>query len=1020
MKQRFRKVLSLFLSLSLLCSLGLSAAASEALGENLTAVDTLLHRETQLSTNVFWSTAYSDLRTENLITYTPSEEVTPIVTCGETLTERSTVSAAARELEAQGRRVVAGINGDFYNMGSGVPVGIVISRGELLSSDGGCYGIGFREDGTALLGRPGLKISVDLGYELEDGSGTVVRQLGGVNKARESKGGIFLYTYDFNDRHTTGNTMDGVDVICTVQEGRLAVGETLTAVVEEVVETSSATPVEPEQVVLSVNLQSGDYYVEALRNLPTGAEISVSVAAADEAWEDVDYAVGALYSLVEQGSVASGLPSGANPRTAVGQRSDGTLVFYTIDGRRSGHSIGATLSQMAQRMIELDCETALCLDGGGSTTLSVTRPDRLEAGIVNRPSEGSERAVSNHVFLVADSEPSGRLSHFYVQADSQYVLAGSRVNISACAVDTNFIPMEEDYRLEADGGVLDGNILITPYEGGEITVTAGNRRGTGSTTVYAVEEPDSLTIRGSGGEALSALSTAPGSVTRLTAAATYLHKPLKADPEAFTWSVEGEIGEIDETGAFTAAAPGSGVVTVSAGGRSASLPVTVTNLAFQTVEDFEEEPTVFSGGYGTGLDYSRSRIAETVQRGRASGRLDYTLEEEYGCAAEWRFAAQCPEIAFPYTCVNLWVYGDGSGNTLSLLYMDGFGDVMALPAAVMDFTGWKQVSAALPQRSIGILGLRIDAGEAVYTYDEDGTEHVSYPDTKRTGTVYIDQLTAAPDGEADNTVPDVTLQVSGGTLTGTARDEADGVLPRSAVSVTLDGKPLDFSYNGKTGEISAVLPAADNGIHRVTITARDHSGNVGRASWDVPAGEDCEPAFSDTVGHWTAPYADYLYAAGITGGYADGTFRPGQEVSRVQFAVMLYRALGLDGSEYDHVELPFADADKIPDYALSAVRTLYGEGVIGGSMGKDGKSYFNPDSSLTRAQAAAIIGRTQEKGYASAGLTFSDAAQIPSYAYGYIQTMAAQGILGGYGDGTFRPGSKVTRGHMAKILYNLM
>src|SRR5699024_12389077 len=50
-----------------------------------------------------------------------------------------------------------------------------------------------------------------------------------------------------------------------------------------------------------------------------------------------------------------------------------SLVFYTIDGRRSGYSIGASMTQVAQRLIELGCVSALCLDGGGSTTISVTQ-----------------------------------------------------------------------------------------------------------------------------------------------------------------------------------------------------------------------------------------------------------------------------------------------------------------------------------------------------------------------------------------------------------------------------------------------------------------------------------------------------------------------------------------------------------------------------------------------------------------------------------------------------------------------
>ena len=49
MKIFFRKTLALFLALSLILSLGLSAAASDAMGEDLTALDTLLHQETQLS-----------------------------------------------------------------------------------------------------------------------------------------------------------------------------------------------------------------------------------------------------------------------------------------------------------------------------------------------------------------------------------------------------------------------------------------------------------------------------------------------------------------------------------------------------------------------------------------------------------------------------------------------------------------------------------------------------------------------------------------------------------------------------------------------------------------------------------------------------------------------------------------------------------------------------------------------------------------------------------------------------------
>ncbi len=1022
MKRFTRKTLSLLLTLSLAAALAAPAAASEALGDDLTSRDTLLNEQTQLSTNVFWSSTYSDLRTENLITYTPNQDVTPIVTFGGVLTDKSRVSATAKALEDQGYRVVAGINGDFYNTSTGLPIGIVVTDGQLRSSDAGYYAVGFRKDGTAVLGKPAVKVTADLGYQRTDSAGAslqVVRQLSGVNKARVSSGGIYLYTYDFNAKHTTGNTEPGIDVICSIEDGELSIGDRLTLRVEQVVEASAATPVQEGQVVLSVNLKSDAYHVDALRYVPVGAEITLNVNAASDQWNDVDYAVGALYSLVENGAVVSGLQAGAAPRTAVGQRSDGSLVFYTIDGRKAGHSIGATMSQVAARLIELGCVTALCLDGGGSTTLSITEPDETEAKTINTPSEGSERAVTNHIFLVADNEPSGRLSHFYVSTDYDYVLAGSKVNISAAAVDTNFIPMAKSYDLWASDGELNGNVLITPSRGGDITVTAESGGKQGETTVHAIRTPDAVAIRNSSGTVLTALTAVPGSTTTLTATAAYSHLPLKADPEAFTWTVEGNIGTIDQQGRFTAITPGTGTITASAGGQRATVQVTVSKVALKTVEDFETEDTIFTQGSGNPMRFTR--VTDNVRLGRGAGQLDYTLTEELGYTAKWQTWAGAPEITIPYTSLNLWVYGDGSGNTLSFLYANDTEGHLTQDITVLDFTGWKQVSVTLPNQYFIIQGFQIRAGDA-HTYDDGlGNIITEYPDTPRTGTVYIDHLVASFGGTVDNGVPVITtsLNQENGKLIATISDEVDGVLPQSAVSVTWDGQKQDFTYNTANGTLSTSV-ISDGRPHRITITAKDASGNIGRASYDVPVGEDYQSAFTDTKDYWGANYVEFLYTSGVTTGYSDGTFRPNQNITRAQFSVMLFRYLGLDESKYADVVLPFADVDQIGAYAVPAIKALYTEGIINGSTGNDGKLYFNPNTPLTRAQAATMIGRTQQKGYAMAELTFTDAGKIPSYATFYIQTMAAQGIIGGYTDGSFKPHNNITRGQMAKILYNLM
>ena len=1016
MKTRIRKMTSLLLSFSLLGALSLPAAASEALGEDLSAKDTVIHEETQLSTNVFWSTAYSDLRTENLITYSPNKTVTPIVTYGGVLTDRSSVADTANALEGEGYRVVAGINGDFYNVSTGLPIGLVITDGVLRSSDAGYYAIGFRADGTAVLGKPGVKVSVDLGYAVDDGSGSpveLIRPVIAVNKARTNSG-VFLYTYDFNARHTTGTTEAGVNVVCTVEQGQLAIGSTVTARVERVEETT-VTSIQPDQIVLSANANADAYYTNALRNMSAGSEVTLTVSA-NAGWDDVEYAVGALYCLAENGAVASGLAAGVNPRTAVGQKADGTLVFYTIDGRRSGYSIGASLAQVGQRLVELGCETVLCLDGGGSTNLAVTTPDSTDASIINRPSE-SNRKVTNQIFLVASNRSSGRLDHFYVKAASDYVLAGSSVAVNITGVDTNYIPMDADYDLSASAGTLENGTLTTPASGGDVTVMASERGSRGSTVVHAIRTPDTLTLK-KGTASLTALTVAPGSKTTLTAGAVWNHLTLAADAKAFTWSVSGDIGTVDENGVFTAAAPGSGSLTVSAGGKSLTIPITVARQALKTVEDFEDTELIFSSG--PYLKVSRTHASDYVQRGRYAGKLDYTLSAD----TEWLSIALgrgFSNLTDHYTALNLWVYGDGSGNQLSFLYTGDTKSDLRLPVTLLDFTGWKQVSVTLPQY-FTLSGLEISVPST--TYADDSGITVEYADTPRTGTVCIDQLVGSFPGTVDNTPPAVTavLDQQNWAVDVKVSDGVDGVLPQSSITVAMNGdagQALE-GYDIKNGTLKYYLPAPGEAQEatRVTVTAVDASGNIGRASVDIdPSGVDHK--FNDISDYWAADYVDFLYNADITTGYSDGSFRPNQNISRAQFAVMLYRYLKLDENQYANVSLPFADLGSIPAYAIPAVKALYAEGVITGSE-KNGQLYFNPGSSLTRAQAAAMIGRTQAKGYALADLTFTDSAQIPTYAAYYIRAMVGQGVINGYSDGSFKPHSNITRGQMAKILYNLM
>lgn len=84
-----------------------------------------------------------------------------------------------------------------------------------------------------------------------------------------------------------------------------------------------------------------------------------------------------------------------HPRTAIGTRKDGTLVLVTVDGRQPKKSVGMTIPELAMLMLELGCEEAMNLDGGGSTTMVIRNK------VVNSFSDATgERGVSDALLVL--------------------------------------------------------------------------------------------------------------------------------------------------------------------------------------------------------------------------------------------------------------------------------------------------------------------------------------------------------------------------------------------------------------------------------------------------------------------------------------------------------------------------------------------------------------------------------------------------------------------------------------------
>ncbi len=564
-----KKALSILLGCALLLALvpGRAFAYSNAYGSEVWQEDTAIHHGVTLSDNIYWSHYYEQLRHEYFVTVEPSSAVTPAVAYGASVCDRLSATAAAEQFEAQGWRVVAGINGDFYDTATGYPLGVMISNGEIISGADSNYALGFYPDGSVILGEPGL--SIQAAY-----NGRTLT-IAAINKPRVENAGVTLLTHEFNSDHTTGTYTDGLTVLCSILSGSASMGGEMRVRVERIERGAQAVEINEHQVALTISANGYTVDQYFLETLSMGNVFTISFTAADSAWNAVTEAVGAMYLLVENGCVQESLSTSYAPRSAVGIKANGELVLYTVDGRQAEHSMGASLHILAQRMAELGCETAVCLDGGGSTTMTATRPGAENAQLVNSPSDKMERKVSNHLLLLVRDYATGDSDHLYLGASSYVVLPGHTIELTAKLLDSNFSAMNAGIFYQCSAGEIKDGVFYAPEKGGPVTITASVGGFTQSIQVLVVDTPDEIHVYWDGVQ-VDGVTMVPGDTAQLTVTASYNHRKLETLESDFEWRVDNNLGSFDENGLLTTKfTEGSGTASISKGDLTVVISLTL-------------------------------------------------------------------------------------------------------------------------------------------------------------------------------------------------------------------------------------------------------------------------------------------------------------------------------------------------------------------------------------------------------------------------------------------------------------
>jgi PKD repeat protein len=240
--------------------------------------------------------------------------------------------------------------------------------------------------------------------------------------------------------------------------------------------------------------------------------------------------------------------------------------------------------------------------------------------------------------------------------------------------------------------------------------------------------------------------------------------------------------------------------------------------------------------------------------------------------------------------------------------------------------------------------------------------------------------------------------------------------PPLAVSFTdaSANTPTSWSWDfGDGGTSTAQHPShtfTTGGRHTVTLTVVNARGSdtISRTNYVTATFLDLPTTY------WAWASIEACRAAGIVGGYPGGTYRPSETVTRDQMAVYISRALaGGDAGVPTGPPIPSFSDVATDHWAYKHIEYAESQNVVTGYPG----GVYLPALPVTRDQMAVFVARAMAGGDAGVPpgpgtATFPD-VPIDHWAFKYVEYCKTEGVVGGYGDGTYRPAVTVTRDQMA-------
>lgn len=163
---------------------------------------------------------------------------------------------------------------------------------------------------------------------------------------------------------------------------------------------------------------------------------------------------------------------------------------------------------------------------------------------------------------------------------------------------------------------------------------------------------------------------------------------------------------------------------------------------------------------------------------------------------------------------------------------------------------------------------------------------------------------------------------------------------------------------------------------------------------------------TDISGHWAEASINQLVSIGAIGGYPNGTYMPDKTITRAEFCVVLVKSFKLP------VNNSMVYSDTAAHWAKDYISAAATAGIVSGY----GNNSFGPDDFITREQMAVMVSKAAKLQATNQSLEFIDSNSISQWARSSVQAVAANRIISGYADNSFKPKAKATRAEVAAVI----